>query len=89
MKRLPKTLQRDVDHFCWICVARLFAIMHNPTMRGPLFQWDNFPDMAARICKSQIALNVIYHAKHRDLVESEAERLGRWIAIDLLKEMTE
>ena len=53
MKRLPLYLQ----NLCIQNVATIFASFQDPDMRGPKFEWYNFPEFAAKRCERQYILN--------------------------------
>ena len=54
-------------------------------MRGDKFTWDKFPDMMARHCALQVALNVPHAKKDEVEYEAKAEQYGREIATRLIK----
>lgn len=63
----------------------MFATFLNDKMRGDKFTWDKFPDMMARHCALQVALNVKHAKKDEAEYEAKAEQYGREIATHLIK----
>ncbi len=53
MKRLPLYLQ----NLCLSNVAIIFASFQDSEMKGPNFEWSNFPEFAAKSCERQYILN--------------------------------
>ena len=66
----------------------LFETMKQPQYRGPNFDWDMFPNMAARVAKVSC-----YHAfPHRvgpdieEIVYRESHQLARELVVKMLKD---
>ena len=77
--------QIRIANQCYAVVSDMFAMFLNDKMRGDKFTWDKFPDMAARICALQVALNVKNAKKDEEKYEIKAEEYGREIATHLIK----
>ena len=53
----PK-IQNQIVQFCYAHVGHMFAMMHNPKYRGPLFTWIKFPEMMRESCRVQVFISV-------------------------------
>lgn len=85
-----KTLPLYMNNICLQTVASMFASFQDPAMRGPKFDWKNFPEMAARHCENQCFLNTNYvistDRKRWDRHMKQAHEFGIMFATRLLQE---
>lgn len=86
---LPKNLQNQIALGCYAIVADNFATFHNPKMRGPAFEWKNFPKMMESRCETSIFLNTPIPDKHHDAARAHASKTGLQIAKTLIHLMGE
>lgn len=86
-----KTLPLYLSNICLQTVASMFASFQDPAMRGPNFNWKNFPEMAARNCENQCFLNTNYvistsNRKRWNRHMKQAHEFGIIFATRLLRE---
>ena len=77
-----KTL--TIANYCYAIVAGNFAMFTNPANQGPKFDWENFPDMMAEKCKTEVFVHVRTIKKNTQEIQELAETFGREIAESLL-----
>lgn len=89
IKGLTAHQQDKIALISYATVSHMFALFNNPKMRGPNFTWDKFPEIAARHSADQVYLAHVVPETRKDIAKTQAEIVGKQIAKDLVKWMTE
>ena len=86
---LSNKIHSQVTLIAYATVSNMFATFHNPKMRGDNFNWTKFPDIAESIAEKQVMLGIVIDNKEKQKeAEQLGKKLGREIAVNLIKEMT-
>ena len=73
---------------CWAMVANMFAMFHNPRMRGAKFTWEEFPTMMEEHCTVHIFMYLPIPKKQIEEFRTFAAATGKEIATTLVNKMT-
>ena len=87
---LSQTMNNKISLIAYATVSHLFALFHNPKMRGEHFTWEKFPELAESHVATQVFLNIPCNNKNKQKnIEEQGRKVGREIAEHLVKAMTE
>jgi hypothetical protein len=76
--------QLFINGICSAIVSGDFAMFSNPANCGVNFKWDEFADMMAARCRTDIFIYVKLTKKNTAEVQAHAELVGRRVATELL-----
>ena len=77
----------EISLVCHATVGSMMATMMNPKFRGAEFSWDEFPEMMAGHCRTQVFMSVSMTERQQAMVLEHAERTGREIASNWVNKM--
>ena len=88
---LSDKMKNQIALIAYATVSNLFAMGHNPRMRGQNFTWERFPDLAANMTGTQVFLNIptSKNQNYQREIEEHARKTGREIAENLVRQMNE
>ena len=81
---MTQNQQLFINSICSAIVTGDFAMFSNPANCGPNFKWDEFADMMANRCRTDIFMYVKLTKKNTAEVQAHAELVGRRVATELL-----
>jgi len=81
---MTQNQQLFINSICTAIVSGDFAMFTNPANCGANFKWDEFPDMMAERCRTDIFMYVKLTKKNTAEVQAHAELVGRGRATELL-----
>lgn len=74
-----------VSLVCHATVSHMFAMFCNPKYRGEKFKWENFPDMMAGQCETQVFLANI-KGRNQEEIKEHARDTGARIAQKMIED---
>ena len=81
---MTQNQQLFINGICSAIVSGDFAMFSNPANCGPNFKWDEFADLMADRCRTDIFMYVKLTKKNTVEVQAQAELVGRRVATELL-----
>ena len=81
---MTQNQQLFINGICSAIVSGDFAMFSNPANCGPNFKWDEFADLMANRCRTDIFMYVKLTKKNTAEVLAQAELVGRRVATELL-----
>ena len=89
-KMISEKKNNQITLIAYATVSNLFAMFHNPKMRGEKFTWNDFPKIASDMVGTQVFCNVVVKGKKQQLeIEERGKKIGFEIAEKLVKEMSD